>query len=361
MSTPRVLACLFAFAALLPAQSPTAYTVKQAIPNTDGGTMTISRSGAKAVIEYNTPAKPDGTPAQHSLSYYDINTGISYSWDPATTPVACNGSQFSGDWGDPFKNTQDFAPSIAKGDIKQTGVETVHGIPAKIYQGATQGLTVKVWFDEKDQLVLCVDLGATGTPPTTMVNILSVSIAPPPSSLFTLPAACAGYKPPPTPAEVMAAETGDNSANFVNAIYGPGSANSCTIALHVVSSKTMAPFTAKWQAAIDTTYDQNAPTPPHYEFGVGNDGTATFSGAGLHEVTSQIRNNTLQIPNPPAYFNLSTNFIQPGRGAGMGLIYRQCFAPTTNLYYVLKDPKDPAAGGDFLYAKSGKYAAAPTH
>jgi hypothetical protein len=31
------------------------------------------------------------------------------------------------------------------------------------------------------------------------------------------------------------------------------------------------------------------------------------------------------------------------------------------LYYILKDPNDPGSGGDFLYAKAGKYAAVPTH
>ena len=77
---------------------------------------------------------------------------------------------------------------------------------------------------------------------------------------------------------------------------------------------------------------------------------------------SPVRSATtsLRIENPPAYFNFATNFIQPGHGAGIGLIYRQCFAPITMLYYVLKDPNDPGAGGDFLYAKSGKYATVPT-
>jgi hypothetical protein len=159
----------------------------------------------------------------------------------------------------------------------------------------------------------------------------------------------------------MAAETGDSGDNFVNAMYGPGSKNSCSILIRPVNSGTMAPINRKWQAAIDTTYNQDDPTPPHYEFGVGRDGTSTFSGGGLHEITSQIRNGMLRIDNPPAYFNLSTNFIQPGRGAGIGLIYRQCFAPTTMLYFVAKDPNDPGAGGDWLYAKSGKYAAVPTH
>jgi len=155
----------------------------------------------------------------------------------------------------------------------------------------------------------------------------------------------------------MAAETGDSGSNFVNAIYGPGSKAGCSIALHVVHAGTMAPLNRRYQVAIDTTYNQDAPNPPHYEFGSGTDGTSTFKGGGLHEITSQIRNGVLRIDHPPAYFNLSTNIVQPGRGAGIGLIYRQCFAPVTNLYYIVKDPDDLSKGADFLYAKSGKYAA----
>jgi len=127
--------------------------------------------------------------------------------------------------------------------------------------------------------------------------------------------------------------------------------------VRVVAAKTMAPVTRRWQAAIDIAY--NVDHPPAYNFGVGNDGTATFAGGGLHEITSQIHNDMLRIDNPPVYFNLSLNVVQPNHGAGTALIYRQCFAPVTMLYYVLKDPNDPGQGGDFLYAKSGKYAPVP--
>jgi hypothetical protein len=119
----------------------------------------------------------------------------------------------------------------------------------------------------------------------------------------------------------------------------------------------MAPVTRRWQAAIDTTYDQNNPTPPDYEFGVGTDGTATFSGGGIHDISGQIHNDMLRIDNPPAYFNLALNVVTPGHGTGEGLVYRQCFGPVTMLYYVLKDPN--GADGELIYAKSGKYAAVP--
>jgi hypothetical protein len=55
------------------------------------------------------------------------------------------------------------------------------------------------------------------------------------------------------------------------------------------------------------------------------------------------------------------NIPTPNRGADVNLVYRQCFAPVTMLYWVVKDPSHPADGGDWLYAKSGKYATPPAH
>ena len=350
---------ILAFTSFLLAQAPppTAYTITSALAGPDPGTMTVYRSGSMALTELNHPAKADGTPANRSLTLYDLKAMTSFSWDPAATSAECSAGTFSGDWGDPFAMTAELSASIAKGDLKPTGSETLSGIPTKVYAGTTQGNGLKAWLDEKDGLVIRAMLGAPGAPPMTLADVRKVSFTPPPSSLFALPAGCASVKPPLTPAQVIASETGDSGDNFVNGIYGPGSKDSCSIVLRVVAAKTMAPITRRWQVAIDTTY--NIDSPPAYSFGVGNDGTATFSGGGLHEITSQVHNDMLRIDNPPAYFNLSMNVVQPGHGAGVGLIYRQCFAPVTMLYYVLKDPNDPGQGGDFLYAKSGKYASVP--
>jgi hypothetical protein len=364
MPAPRIIASLsiLALCPLLRAQTPpTAYTITQGIAGDSGAIMTVYRSGAQAVIEYIHSNKPDGTPGHRSLSFYDLKAGVSHTWDPAITPPSCSVGKFSGDWGDPYEASTELAAGIAKGDLKPAGNETLHGIPTKVYTGLSEGMNIKVWLDEKDNLVIKAAFGAPGSPMTTMVDISKVSIAPPPASLFTMPAYCASVKPPQSPAELMAAETGDNGDNWVNAIYGPGSKNTCSIVVRVVAAKTMAPINRHFQAAIDTTYDQNSPTPPHYEFGVGEDGTATFSGGGLHEITNQVHNGMLRIDNPPEYFMLSVNVPTPHEGAGSALIYRQCSAPVTNLYYVLKDPSDPGKGTDYLYAKSGKYAAVPAH
>lgn len=360
MSTPRVLICLCALACapLLNAQTPpTAYIITQSV-GTTGGTSAIYRSGSKVLVDFNQPAQA-GTPASRSLSLYDLTAGTNTTWSPDANPIQCGVGTFSGDWGDPFASTADLDSSIAKGDLKPAGTETINGIATQVFTGTTQGANVKAWIDMKDNLVIRAELSAAGGASMTLVNITKVSFTTPPASRFVLPAACAGVKPPPTPAELIAAETGDDPGNWVNAIYGPGSTNSCSILVRVVAAKTMAPINRHYQAAIDTTYDQNNPTPPHYEFGVGNDGTSTYSGGGLREITNQVHNGVLRIDNAPAYFMFGVNIPTPNHGADVGLIYRQCFAPLTVLYYVVKDPNNPADGGDWLYAKSGKYATPP--
>ena len=360
MQTLHGLPCLVLLStcALLPAQAPpTAYTITQTMMGDENATLTISRSGMKVLMEANHPASA-GTPVSHSYTFYDLTAHVSHTWDPSITPPSCGVGTFSGDWGDPFSGMQEITDGIAKGELKLTGNETLNGIPTKVYSGLVQGATVKVWLDQKDNLVIRVTAQSPGTPMMTMANVIKFSPAPPPAALVAMPSYCASVKPPPTPAELIADETGDDAGNYVNAIYGPGSKNSCSIVIRVVAAKTMAPVSRKWQAAIDTTYNVDA--PPAYTFGVGDDGTSTFSGGGIHEITSQIHNDLLRIDNPPAYFNLAMNVLQPHHGTGDGLVYRQCFAPVTMLYYVLKDASDPGQGGDYLYAKAGKYAAVPS-
>jgi len=48
---------------------------------------------------------------------------------------------------------------------------------------------------------------------------------------------------------------------------------------------------------------------------------------------------------------LGVYFPTPNRGGDVGLVYRQCFGPVTNLYFVAKDPTNPDDGWDWLYAQ----------
>jgi len=247
---------------------------------------------------------------------------------------------------------------IAKGDLKPAGTEMLAGIATQVYAGSSQGANIKAWLDQKDSLVIRAQMSAPNTAPMTLVDITKVSMATPPASRFVLPAACAGLKPPPTAAQLIADETGDDAANYVNGDYGPGSQNSCNVVLRVVNAKTMTPIT-HIQVAIDTTYNQD--NPPRYESGVSNDGVETFSGGGIREITSQVHQGVVSLGTPPAYFMLNVNLIQPNHGSGEGLVYRQCFAPTTVLLYVVKDYGQQDESADPLWVKSGKYATPPAN
>ena len=190
----------------------------------------------------------------------------------------------------------------------------------------------------------------------TLVDIRRVAFTAPPAAMLMPPPACAGMRPPPSASDAIADETGDDAANYVNGMYGPGSQNSCSVVLRVVNAKTLTPI-EHIQVAIDFSYNQD--NPPHYEFGVREDGSQSYSGGGVKEITSMVRNGTVSLGKPPAYFGLGVNIIHPGHGGDVGLVYRQCFAPTTVLLYVVRDHGQPTEAGDFLWVKSGKNAAAP--
>lgn len=347
--------CSAAAFALAQAAPPTAYTITQsANGGTSGTTIITHRSGSKVLTEMVQSAQ-GGTPASRTLTLYDLAAGTTISWDAAAHPPACSAGRFSGDWGDPFAMIAEVNADIAKGDLKPAGTETLAGIPAKIYTGSSPQATMKVWVDVKDSLVLRAEMSAPGSPPMRMVDISKVSMATPAASLFAVPAACAGVKPPPTADELMADETDDSGANYVNGMYGPGSTNSCSVVLHVVEAKTMTPI-AHVQVAIDSTpYD--ADHPPSYTFGVGDDGTTTYSGGAVREITNMTHNGVVKLGSPPAAFTLGVNLMRPHHGGSLGLVYRQCFAPTTVLLYVVKDYGQESESGDFLWVKAGKNAA----
>ena len=353
-----VCLCLLASSALLPAQStpPTDYAITQA-GGSPGATTTIYRRGSKALMVMFLPSQ-GATPASTTDNLIDIAAGTNLTWNPNDSNVGCSAGTFSGDWGDPFAMTAELSGDIAKGDLKPAGTETIDGIPAQVYTGSSQGASIKAWLDQKDGLVLRAEMSAPNTPPTAIVNLTKVSFSAPPASMFAVPAICAGVKPPPTPAQLITAETGDDAANYVSAFTGPGSQNSCNVVLRVVQAPTFTPLT-NLQVAIDTQYDQNDPNPPHYTFGVGDDGTETFSGGHLRQITTGIHGGMVSLGEVPPYFNLVVNAVHPGHSGGSGLIYRQCFAPTTVLLFLYKDYGQQDESVDALWVKAGKNATLP--
>jgi hypothetical protein len=339
------------------AAPPSAYTVTE-INSTMGApaTMKIYRDGSKAVIERESPSPAAGGKPAAMRSFFDIEKHQGNDWSLSGSAPACGSSSFSGGWGDPFAASAEVYRQLASAHPVDAGTATVAGMSARIVEAVIPQGKACVWFEPKYGLVLKLEFTMANSPPQTLIEVTQVSLAPPPAAVFVLPASCkSAGPPPPTDEERLAAETGGNAADFMFAMYGPASANSCTVILRVVRAGSMTPITSGFQVALDRTVD--ADHTGGQTIGLDAAGHATFSGGGVHEVTGQLQNGVLRIGNPPAQFDIETAFGDAGSSSA--LIYRQCFGPQTVLLYVVKNPGKLSDGADWLWVKSGKFAAAP--
>ncbi len=325
------------------------------------GPVTVTqtyRLGSKVVVNERTPAPVVGG-AMNIRTFYDLKTMEKFTWDPVNKPVACVKAAFSGDWGDPFTGAGD----LDKPGITQLGMENLNGFTARIVESAPgPSGQIKAWVDTKTNMVVKAQLIQPGAAPITMTEVTGLSLAPPPPSVFAIPADCAAASPassesirPPGEAGEIAELTGGNGQDYLNGIYGPGSKNSCTMVFRVVHAQTLEPIRGGFQVAVDLNV---ATEPsPSYSIGVSRDGHATFKGGGLHEIVSQGGNGEYRVANIPAQFAMDIEFGDPGSATAN--LYRQCFAPQTTLLYVVKNPAKISDGGDWLWVKSGKDAAHP--
>jgi hypothetical protein len=345
---------LVSSAALLLAQTPpNAYTVVEV--NAMFGKsidMTIYRDGSRAVVDQSYPSPQAGAKPVHIRGFYNLDAHTTQSWDANQPEAGCSNSSFSGDWGDPFAA----AAEILKQSPKETGTETVNGASAKVLEAAFPGGTIKAWLEPKSGLVMRAQLTPTGGAAQTIIEIKKYTPGAPPASAFAVPPSCAAAAAAPhvpTEQERIASETGGNAADFANAIMPPASQNSCAADIRVMRAGSMQPMAGGFQIALDTTV--NLEHPASYQTGISADGKATFSGGGIREMTSQLRNGVLHIDNLPPYFHVEAHF---GKGGDSdALIYRHCFAPSTVLVFVVKNPDRLSDGGDWLWVKSGKFAA----
>ena len=357
MSMSRFLLCCAASAYLLPAQPtpPAAYTITQT--NSMMGSpveMTIYRDGSKVLID-QTHGGTGGKPV-HVRSLYNLQTHTSQSWDLNQPEGGCSNATFSGDWGDPYA----MSGEISKQNAKETGADTVNGISTRLMEASYPGGKIKAWMEPKSGLVVRAQMIPSSGPAQTVIEVSKLTIGAPPASVFALPPACAAAANAPhapTEQERIASETGASAADFANAIMGSPSQNSCAVDVRIMRAGSMQPIAAGFQIALDNTV--NLDHPASYRTGIGADGKATFAGGGIHEMTGQLRNGVLHIENPPPYFHLSAHF---GKGGDAdALIYRQCFGQQTALLFVVKNPDKLSDGGDWLWVKSGKYAASSQH
>jgi hypothetical protein len=354
MKTSNVLLCVAGLAGICSGASgqanlPTEYTVTETmLGSSPGSSITIYRDGARAVIDHNNPGQPDGG---HIRSLYEIATGANYTWDVATGD--CNRARFSGNGGDPFAESP--ADELAQQNAKPTGTEMLNGFSTRVYELLDHGTSIKVWVDTKTGALVKEQMTPPNAATQVLAEIKQATFARPPATVFAMPASCAAAAPPPpTMEEQLAADTAGHVADYSSALQEKPSPNSCSVNIRAVKAGSLEPITSGFQIAIDTTY--KVEDRPHYTMGVGDNGIESFSGGGLHELTGQLHNGALRIDNVPPYFYVMTHFGKGGDESA--LVYRQCLGPTAVLVILVRDPSDLAKGGEFLWAKSGKFAPA---
>jgi hypothetical protein len=314
---------------------PTAYTLVE-LNATMGPaeTLTIYRNGSKAVVDISHPGQPSTT-----RTLYDLATHSSTSWSLPDSSAGCSGGTFSGDWGDPFAASADMAAQLTKLNLKPIATEPVNGFSTSVYQVPAGAMTIKAWVEAKYGFVAKMQNGAT-----TMLEVQSLKVDAPPASVFAAPARCAA----PAGAGAGTAKPGAD-ANLVSAIMAPAqpSTAACAARVSVVHAGTMAPITTGFQVALDLTPSADG---GGYSVGVSAGGTARFSGGAIKDLTAQLQNGTLSVPNAPARFYVDVEFGTAGSASA--LIYRQCPGPQGQLYLVVKNPQKISDGADWFWAKS---------
>lgn len=315
-------------------------------------TMQIYRDGSKVLVDQSHEALQGGQ-ASHLRTLYDLDTHRNFTWDLLNRNVPCGGGTFSGDWGDPFAFSAEMNADLAKQKATPAGGAMLNGIPTKVFAASSPQGVAKAWIDEKYGLLVRLMMEVKAGEAQTMLEVKQLTVARPAASLFALPPVCGeAAKAPrvPTEAEAIAADTGGNAADYASAIMPPASKNSCSMQFKVVHAGTLQAITTGFQVAIDTTRD--ADHPAHYVMGMSSNGRTTFSGGGLHEITGQMRNGAVVVPNIPASFDMELTF--GSGGASSALIYRQCFAPETTLLLVVKNPSKLSDGARWLWVKPRK-------
>ena len=329
-------------------------------------TREISRDGTKIFVDMTTPPSRPGSKGSHTRTFWDLERHASYTWDPADTGRPCGPSVFDGDgsWGDPFVTSSSMTGELIKGGAKRSGTETVNGIAADVFVISSPEAKAKVWIEPKYGMVVRLDMGMGNSPVEKKYEVKSLSFSQPASSVFALPPACSAAmtKPlPKTESQIKAEVTGNRSDDFLdnNSDYPDPVAqkNSCTVLFRVVHEKTLEPVRSGFQVALMTGDVVNH--PPRLEIGLGTDGRAHFSA---YEVTGQLRDGVLRIPNVPKDFEIYLHMINAD-GGGESLMHRECFHPEQVLLAVVPatkgKPGDPPVLSHWLWVKSGPLATVP--
>jgi hypothetical protein len=339
----------------LPAQSPKepeSYTVEVRFSGDSETTVTHYRLGQRVLVEEPDPREG----ADHRVStvkrtLYDLATHRSLSWNPRDLTQPCIRSNFvSEDLEDPF----DGRPDQTDDEIKHLGKQRIHGFSAEGFASEDkEGPRIEMWVDLKTGLVLKVDLADRQSGQRThWYEATRVTLAPPPASIFSVPANCASFELTPETERWPDGRMRPGALGKLtwNAVVGPPGKDHCTALFRITPSATGKTLIGGFQVAEDLA---TADPLPHYSVRLEDDGRALFSGGALREIEPEGPYGIFRLPDVPEQFVLDVEF---GRnGSASARIYRHCFGSETLLQFQVSDTDDIRKGGFWEWVQAGMY------
>ena len=199
------------------AQTPTpqtySYTQDPAFPIAGPAVVKLTRDGPHVVVDQVMPAGFAGREKEYrGHLVYDMQAhklytqvlsdpgspcGLQTFTDPAVPPLF-----------DPVGGSADLLKEIANGvPLKQTGTETINGIPSNVMSLTSPKGNGKVWLAQNGGFIVRIDTIPPDGKPVTMIEIKQFSLDKPPASAFTPPAGCIatdGEAPPKASTNITA-------------------------------------------------------------------------------------------------------------------------------------------------------------
>jgi len=182
-------------AAFLDAQTaaPTTYTLTQ---TESWYTLVVKtktyRDGSKRVMDEYTDGidRPPRT-----RQYWDLETHDWLLWDLSESNPPCRMSKGGGkdsiDLEDPFVLSAGRADELLEDHPAHVGTETLNGFTVELYVFRGPEGEHKLWLEPKMKLIVKLERTAPEAPPHTILEVLELSLDPPPATVFQLPASCA--------------------------------------------------------------------------------------------------------------------------------------------------------------------------
>jgi len=264
-----------------PAPQTYSYTQDPAFPIAGPAVVKITRDGPHVVVDQVMPAGFGGREKEYrGHLVYDLQAQKLYTQVLSDPGSPCGLQTFTDpavpSLFDPVGGSADLLKEIAGGTpLKQTGTETMNGIPSNVMSLTSPKGNGKVWLAQNGGFIVRIDTIPPDGKPVTMIEIKQLSFAKPPASAFTPPGGCIAMDgdTPPKPSTNITALTLQPIAKY----NGPCPAN----------------------IKLTGTITVDGPGKVFYQFGAGQMAPGqliTFDAAGTKTV-SQV------MPMKPEYGN----------------------------------------------------------